>query len=83
MKRQQILEDIVKERKRQEELHGDHEHHPAIWSLIIMEELGEVARAIQKVELGWGELDEGDDSLYDEVIQTAASLVAFAETLKK
>lgn len=77
----EVFEDIKKERDKQDSKWGVQEHHPAIWLMIAQEEMGEVSQAIQREVLGWGKPSD-KSNLYEEVIQTAAVLVAFAEQLK-
>lgn len=74
--------DIEDERARQLKLWGVQSHPPEIWMIIAQEEFGEVAQAIQKSHFSWSkETDKGE--MYEELIQTIAVLIAFAEDVKK
>lgn len=77
-----IMSDVAKERVRQLELWGEQTHAPEVWMVIAQEEFGEVAQAIQKTQFTWSkETDKGE--MYEELIQTIAVLIAFAEDIKK
>lgn len=63
-------ERIQTERRRQEAKWGQQDHAPGRWSLILTEELGEVAKSVL----------EGDRANYlTELVQAAAVLVAWIE----
>ncbi len=77
-----VVSDVVNERIRQLQLWGEQSHAPEVWMIIAQEEFGEVAQAIQKTQFPWSkETDKGE--MYEELIQTIAVLVAFAEDVKK
>ena len=76
-----IILDIVAERKRQDKLYGKQRHDDGTWLMIFIEEVGEIAQAMQSGETWEKESDE--DNLYEEVIHSAAVLVAFAEHLRE
>lgn len=66
-----VLDDILVERRAQDEKWGEQNHDPAWWMVILMEEVGEVARAIF----------EGDEVGYvAELVQVAAVAVAALES---
>ena len=70
-----VLEDVLAERERQDLLWGDQKTNTDfVWALIAFEELGEVAK-----DLNDGKLE----AAYVEVIQTAAVLFAWAESLRR
>ena len=81
-KREDVFDCIDAERERQIAMYGE---RPQLdlreWVVILAEEVGELARAVQ------GYID-GDDfesarlHLYDEAVQTAAVAVAIAERMK-
>ena len=76
-----IILDIVAERKRQDKLYGKQRHDDGTWLQIFMEEVGEMAQAMQ-ADKPWGKpTDEGN--IYEEVIHSAAVLVAYAEHLRE
>lgn len=74
MDRKEILESISKERERQDELYGEIRKFSApSWYTILGEEYGEVGRGIMRNEL----------NLKEELIQTAAVIVAWLETIDR
>ena len=56
---------------------GKQRHDRGIWLAILMEEVGEVAQAMQ-VNQSWGKKSDATN-LYNELIQVAAVAVAIAE----
>ncbi|MGG3383065.1 MazG-like family protein [Heyndrickxia faecalis] len=71
------VRDVRVERHRQTNKWGRQRHEYGDWLKILVEEVGEVAQAMQR-QKGWGkETDAGD--LYEELIHTAAVAVAIAE----
>ena len=76
-----IILDIVAERKRQDKLYGKQRHIDGVWLQIFIEEVGEMAQAMQ-ANKPWGKPTD-ENNLYEEVIQAAAVLVAFAEHLRE
>lgn len=71
------LDAVESERKRQNEKWGRQRHDYGDWLKILVEEVGEVAQAMQK-DMGWGkESDAGN--LFEELVHTAAVAVAMAE----
>ena len=73
--RAQALEDVLYERLRQDELWGDQSGHAdERWLVILIEEVGEVARAMY---------DEDEGHTYEEIIQCAAVCMAWAEAMQK
>jgi NTP pyrophosphatase (non-canonical NTP hydrolase) len=76
---EQALEMISKERDRQDAKWKLQRHTPEKWLTIIMEEVGEMAQAIQKGDIQH-KLSDADD-LLTETIQAAACCVELAEQL--
>jgi hypothetical protein len=75
MTRARVLEDVLKERERQDTMYGDQtKHTDQYWNVIATEENGEVARAI------W---EEDDGHMYEEIIQACAVYFAWAEAIRK
>ena len=75
MFRAQALEDVLYERLRQDELWGDQSGHAdERWLVILIEEVGEVARAMY---------DEDEGHTYEEIIQCAAVCMAWAEAMQR
>ena len=77
--RERVLDHIRAERERQISKHGDHRRDAGTWALILNEETGEVARAV----LECNQLVQRDhQALYEELVQTAAVAVAWAEQVR-
>jgi len=73
----QVSEDVKAERFRQNRLYGLQRHAHGKWLIILMEEVGEVAQAMQRGE-GWGKETDADD-LYKELTHVSAVSNALAE----
>lgn len=71
------LNEIGFERLRQDAKWGLQRHDYGTWLQILVEEVGEVAQAMQ-TQKGWGKLSDTDD-LYKELIHVAAVAAAIAE----
>jgi hypothetical protein len=70
-----VLEDVLKERERQDSMYGDQKTHTdEWWNVIASEENGEVARAI------W---EKDDDHMYKEIVQASAVYFAWAEAIHR
>lgn len=70
-----VLHRIITERQRQDQKWGLQNHSPAWWMVILMEEVGEAARAVFEV----GEQGKVGQSYADEMTQVAAVAVAALE----
>jgi len=69
-----ILQDIERERERQETKWGEQNHLPEWWQIILAEETGEAAKALL----------EGNGEIYRaEMIQAAAVTIAAIESLDR
>jgi NTP pyrophosphatase (non-canonical NTP hydrolase) len=55
--------DVLEERGRQDRKWGQQEHHPAVWMVILLEEVGEAAKEI--LEQNW-------EKYREELVQVAA-----------
>jgi NTP pyrophosphatase (non-canonical NTP hydrolase) len=77
----QVLIDISSERARQDAKWGVQRHDMGTWLQILIEEVGEVAQAMQTGK-GWGKESDASD-LYTELIHVAAVAVAIAEQVKE
>ena len=74
-KQKEVIEDVLEERNRQDEKWGaDRDLNPGLWGLILSEEVGEVANAFLEMD---GDIITTE--AYDELIQVAATAVAWAE----
>lgn len=76
-----VNQDIYKERERQNRLYGLQRHSHGDWLKILIEEVGEVAQAMQKGSKASKETDAND--LYKELIHVAAVASAIAEHVKE
>jgi NTP pyrophosphatase (non-canonical NTP hydrolase) len=76
IKQQQIIEEILKERKRQDEKFGEQNRNSLEWLAILIEEVGELSRSIVDKEiLKFSFSRENRDLIHsyrDEMIQIAA-----------
>lgn len=69
-----ILGDVLHERESQHTKWGQQDHDEDRWMVILMEEVGEVARAI---------FDENPDNYREELVQVAAVAVAAIEAFDR
>jgi NTP pyrophosphatase (non-canonical NTP hydrolase) len=76
-----VNDDIYKERERQNKLYGQQQHNNGHWLMILIEEVGEVAQAMQQGGQASKETDA--DDLYKELIHVAAVASAMAEQVKR
>ena len=65
-----IIEEIVRERGRQDMKWGEQNHHPTYWLSVLGEEFGEVCRAV---------CDKDAKNYREELIHVAAVAVSMAE----
>ena len=77
----QVNDDVLKERERQNEKWGLQRHPHAYWLAILVEEVGEVAQAIQQGSVASKDTDA--DDLYTELIHVAAVASAIAEQVRE
>lgn len=66
----QILEEIMKERERQQELWGDQHNSDERWTLVLSEETGEVSKSL---------IEQDGKNVDVELVQCAAVIVAWLE----
>ena len=76
---EKVLDAIRKERERQDSMWGIQEHDMSIWLMILMEEIGEFAQALQ-ADKGWGKPSDANNRL-EEIIHVAAVSTRMAELL--
>ena len=70
-----VLEDVIKERERQDSMYGDQKSHTdEYWNVIATEENGEVARAVY---------EQNVPQAYLEIIQACAVYFAWAEAIDR
>ena len=80
-----VLAEVAQERDRQDAKWGQQNHSPAGWLAVLVEEVGEAA---QQIAQGWVEPITSEPAEYlanlrRELIQVAASAVAFIECLDR
>ncbi|WP_226085663.1 hypothetical protein [Mesobacillus sp. S13] len=78
---QNVCSEVLLERFRQNKLWGHQRHDYGTWLTILVEEVGEVAQAMQ-AKRGWGKESDANN-LYTELIHVAAVAVAIAEQVKE
>jgi NTP pyrophosphatase (non-canonical NTP hydrolase) len=71
---EQIITQIQTERERQDAQWGRQDHGPQTWLSILVEEVGEYAKAI---------LEQDDDAIIAEMIQVAAVAIAALEAFER
>lgn len=77
----EVNQEVLKERYRQNGKWGHQRHSYGDWLIILTEEVGELAQAMQRAK---GEGKETDaDNLYEEAIHVAAVASAIAEQVKE
>ena len=74
-----MLQCIIHERLRQEAKWGEQNHDPALWNLIITEELGESAREALEMHFKGQKSGSLSENYHAELTQVAASAVAAME----
>jgi NTP pyrophosphatase (non-canonical NTP hydrolase) len=77
-----ILNDIITERQRQDVIHGIDNKNPMEWLAILMEENGEVAECVLDLKFNKRQ-GKKKTNLREEIIQVAATAVAFVECLDR
>ena len=80
------LDNIVQERRRQDAKWGLQSHNPAVWLAIAMEEVGELAQAINETMFDNGPEARalgGYQNMRREAVQAAAVLVSLIEDLDR
>ena len=74
-----VLEEIFTERMAQDNKWGEQNHWPAVWCMILGEEVGEVNKAALEA---WAQ-DKGYEEYRKELIQVAAVACAAVESLDR
>ena len=77
------LEEIKKERIRQDEKLGKDNHHPTTWMSIIGEEFGELCKAVNELTFDSRPILETIDDIRNEAIQVAACCIALLECMDR
>jgi NTP pyrophosphatase (non-canonical NTP hydrolase) len=77
----EVNDAVLEERARQNEQYGNRRQDTRDWLTIAVEEVGEVAQAMQ-ANKGWGKTTDAQD-LYTECIHASAVFSAFAEQIKE
>ena len=78
-----VLDDVLKERLRQDEKWGPQFHNPAQWMTVLMEEVGEAAQEALRVTFGHMPAQKAIayQHLREELVQVAAVAAAAIESL--
>ncbi|MED3571932.1 hypothetical protein [Cytobacillus praedii] len=77
----EVNDAVLEERESQNEKWGNQRHDYGTWLKIAVEEVGEVAQAMQAAE-GWGKKSDAQN-LYKECVQASAVFQAIAEQVKE
>lgn len=77
----EVNDDVFCERINQNMKWGIQRHDYGTWLMILTEEVGEVAQAMQ-TDKGWGKTTDAND-LYSELIHVAAVASAIAEQVRQ
>lgn len=77
----EVSDDVFHERERQNGKWGLQRHDYGTWLMILTEEVGEVAQAMQS-DKGWGKPTDANN-LYTELIHVAAVASAIAEQVRQ
>jgi len=77
----EIIKNVIEERRRQDAKWGEQNHVAPIWGMIIGEEYGEMCKAIN--EFGFDPTPETEEQIYTEAIHTMASCMAMLECMKR
>lgn len=76
------LKDVLLERVRQDGKWGEQNHHPFIWTSILLEEFGEFSQEVHEGHFdGW--TDEKFDAMRTEAVQTAAVALSIVESIDR
>ena len=81
-----VLTEVAEERRRQDNLWGEQNHEPSIWSMILTEEVGELCEAMNRHYFGAStpkEFAKAIEDMREEAIQVAAVATAFIEALDR
>ena len=70
----QVLDEVLGERMRQHDLWGQQDHDESVWMIILMEEVGEAAKAC---------FENNADNYREELVQVAAVAVAMVEAFDR
>ena len=76
---QNAINDIIAERRRQDEKFGPQDHDPITWAVILAEEVGEFSQAALQLKFG-GDKAAG---LREEAVQCAAVALAIIECIDR
>lgn len=76
-----IFSEIFDERQRQDKKFGPQDHKPMIWIPILVEEVGEVAKAALETHFQYSGADTDYSRYRKELIQVAAVAVAMVQNI--
>lgn len=78
-----VIQDVLKERARQDAKWGDQNHLPQFWTGILGEEYGEFCEAVNETVFQNGTKKGGYENMKKEAIHTAAVAIGFLECLER
>lgn len=78
-----IINNVLKERNRQDAKWGEQNHNPQFWTGILGEEYGEFCEAINETVFNNGTDKGGYDNMKNEAIHVAAVAIGFLECLER
>jgi NTP pyrophosphatase (non-canonical NTP hydrolase) len=76
------LRDVLSERVRQDEKWGEQNHHPFIWTSILLEEFGEFAQEVHEGHFQ-GFTSDKFDAMRMEAVQVAAVALSVVESIDR
>ena len=76
-----VLDEVLHERRRQEALFGEQNHELPVYLSLLVEEVGEVGRAVN--EITHKDSDTGLADAREELVQVAALAVAIVERIDR
>jgi hypothetical protein len=79
----EVIENVLKERNRQDKKWGEQNHPPQFWTGILGEEFGELCEAINETVFDNGSDKGGYENMKTEAIHVAAVAVGFLECLER
>lgn len=78
-----IINELIKERDRQDKLWGEENHMPYFWTGLIGEEFGELCEAISETVFDIKPEKGGYENMKKEAIHLAATTIKFLECLER
>jgi len=79
----EVIKEVIEERKRQDGLWGEQNHHPLEWLSILGEEFGEVCKGAYEAHFDGHKISGNYSEYRKELIHVAAVAIAAAESLDR